>query len=137
LVVVYDIPCGLILFHLTHIHCFSSQGLTQVEEMLIAAVMPIMSVYCLPQSGHVINLFQDVVSFARMLCHLFHSTTSVANVETDPAPSDEELYDSHLPQSFVPSTSPSMTEQEAVCHSVQQRQSTQLDTFWAPFHSMS
>ena len=41
---------------------------------------------------------------------------------TDPAPSDEELNDSHLPQLFVPSTSPSMTEQEAVCHSVQQRQ---------------
>ena len=39
---------------------------------------------------------------------------------TDPAPSDEELNDSHLPQSFVPSTSPSMTEQEAVRHSVQQ-----------------
>ena len=37
---------------LTHIHCFSYsyvQGLTQVEEMLIAAVMPIMSVYRLPR----------------------------------------------------------------------------------------
>ena len=42
---------------------------------------------------------------------------------TDPAPSDEELNDSHRPQSFVPSTS-SMTEQEAVHHSVQQRQSS-------------
>ena len=40
---------------------------------------------------------------------------------TDPAPSDEELNDSHLPQSTVPSTS-SMTEQVAVRHSVQQRQ---------------
>ena len=65
--------------------------------------------------------------------------SSAANVETDPTPSDEELYDYHLklPQSFVPSTSPSMTEQEAVRHSVQQRQSSQLDTFWAPFHSIS
>ena len=38
------------------------QGLTQVEEMLISAVMPIMSVYRLPQgySGHVVNLPQDV-----------------------------------------------------------------------------
>ena len=32
---------------------------------------------------------------------------------TDPAPSDEELSDSHLPQWSVPSTSPSMTEQES------------------------
>ena len=44
------------------------QGLTQVEEMLISLVMPIMSVYQLPlgqygYSGHVINLPQDVASF--------------------------------------------------------------------------
>ena len=41
------------------------QGLTQVEEMLISPVMPILSVYRLPHgqfgySGHVINLPQDV-----------------------------------------------------------------------------
>ena len=41
---------------------------------------------------------------------------------TDPEPSDEELNDSHLPQLSVPSTSPSMTEQVAVRHSVKQRQ---------------
>ena len=51
------------------------QGLTQVEEMLISAVMPIMSVYRLPQgqfgySGHVINLPQDVTSFAQSLPRL-------------------------------------------------------------------
>ena len=43
------------------------QGLTQVEEMLISPVMPIMSVYQHPlgqygYSGHVINLLQDVAS---------------------------------------------------------------------------
>ena len=48
------------------------QGLTQVEEMLISSVMPIMSVYRLPlgqygYTGHVINLPQDVVSFLRLL----------------------------------------------------------------------
>ena len=48
------------------------QGLTQVEEMLISPVMPIMSVYQLPlgqygYSGHVINLPQDVASFVRSL----------------------------------------------------------------------
>ena len=51
------------------------QGLTQVEEMLISAVMPIMSVYRLPQgqygySGHVVNLPQDVASFAQSLPRL-------------------------------------------------------------------
>ena len=51
------------------------QGLTQVEEMLISAVMPIMSVYRLPQgqygySGHVVNLPQDVTSFVQSLPRL-------------------------------------------------------------------
>ena len=50
------------------------QGLTQVEEMLISPVMPIMSVYQLPlgqygYSGHVINLPQDVASFAPPSLH--------------------------------------------------------------------
>ena len=48
------------------------QDLTQVEEMLISAVLPIMTLYCLPHSqygysGHVINLPQDVASFANSL----------------------------------------------------------------------
>ena len=48
-------------------HCL--QGLTQVEEMLISAVMPIMSLYKLPHgqyryTGHVVNLPQVVASFA-------------------------------------------------------------------------
>ena len=50
-------------------------GLTQVEEMLISAVMPMMSVYRLPYgqygySGHVINFPQDVLSFATTLPRL-------------------------------------------------------------------
>ncbi|CAI8017284.1 hypothetical protein GBAR_LOCUS10520, partial [Geodia barretti] len=50
-------------------------GLTQVEEMLISAVMPIMSLYRLPQgqygyTGHVVNLPQDVASFAHSLPRL-------------------------------------------------------------------
>ena len=49
-----------------------TQDLTQVEEMLISAVLPIMSLYKLPHgqyaySGHVINLPQDVASFANSL----------------------------------------------------------------------
>ena len=47
-------------------------GLTQVEEMLISSVMPIMSLYHLPHgqfgySGHIINLPQDVATFVKML----------------------------------------------------------------------
>ena len=54
---------------------FFFQGLTQVEEMLISAVMPIMSIYHLPHgqygySGHVINLPQDTLSFAASLPRL-------------------------------------------------------------------
>ena len=51
---------------------FNMQGLTQVEEMLISAVLPIMTLYRLPQgqygySGHVVNLPQDIGSFATSL----------------------------------------------------------------------
>ena len=48
------------------------QGLTQVEEMLISSVMPIMSLYHLPHgqfgySGHIINLPQDIATFTNTL----------------------------------------------------------------------
>ncbi len=48
------------------------QGLSQVEEMLISLVIPIMSVYRLPHGqygykGHVINLPQDITAFATSL----------------------------------------------------------------------
>lgn len=57
------------------LQCTSLQGLTQVEEMLISAVMPIMSIYRLPHgqysySGHVINLPQNIASFATSLPRL-------------------------------------------------------------------
>ena len=48
------------------------QGLTPVEEMLISAILPIMTLYRLPHgqygySGHVINLPQDIASLADKL----------------------------------------------------------------------
>ena len=54
---------------------FPPQGLTQVEEMLISAVMPVMSIYRLPHGqygykGHIINLPQDVSAFATSLPRL-------------------------------------------------------------------
>ena len=55
--------------------CDYLQGLTQVEEMLISAVLPVMSLYKLPHgqcvySRHVIKLLQDVTSFANTLLQL-------------------------------------------------------------------
>lgn len=48
------------------------QGLTQIEEMLICAMMPMMSLYHLPYgqygySGHVTNLPQDIATFTSTL----------------------------------------------------------------------
>ncbi len=54
------------------IFIFKIKGLSQAEEMLISTVMPLMSIYRLPHGqygykGHVINLPQDVTSFASSL----------------------------------------------------------------------
>ena len=54
---------------------FQLQDLTHAEEMLITAVLPILSIYRLPHgqysySGHVISLPQDVASFATSLPRL-------------------------------------------------------------------
>ena len=67
------IPCCVVSIYSPL--CISSQGLTQVEEMLISRVLPIMSLYRLPHgqyaySGHVINLPQDVACFANSLPRL-------------------------------------------------------------------
>ena len=48
------------------------EGLSQIEEVLISAIVPMMSVYQLPHSqfgysGHVLNLPQNVSSFAKQL----------------------------------------------------------------------
>ena len=48
------------------------QGLKQVEGILISSVLPIMTLYHLPYcqygySGHVVNLPQDVASFANYM----------------------------------------------------------------------
>ena len=68
---VYDCIIG----HDVMVLDFELQDLTQVEEMLISTVLPIMSIYRLPHgqysySGHVINLPQDVASFATRLPRL-------------------------------------------------------------------
>ena len=54
---------------------WSLQGLTPAEEMLVSVVMPIMSIYRLPlgqygYTGHIINLPQDIVTFAHSLPRL-------------------------------------------------------------------
>ena len=197
------------MFCLTFVPCHL-QGLTQVEEMLISAVMPIMSVYRLPQgqcgySGHVVNLHQDVASFSHSLPRLpsqldvivvrkeganqshldfrvrravvlralqwlvthnqyYHSvgvtidTTaldqlpqdgnisqllSVAEDTTTDSPStsgtaaaEDGSCEEDLPQSFVLVAVPSMTEQETVQQSVQQRQSSQPTVMWPTIGGM-
>ena len=65
----------VIMWHSNNYTITFVQGLTQVEEMLISAVLPIMSLYKLPHgqygySGHVINLPQDIASFANSLPRL-------------------------------------------------------------------
>ena len=192
-----------------YMYTYSMQGLTQVEEMLVSAVMPIMSIYRLPHgqygySGHVVNLPQDVASFVSSLPRLpseldvivmrkegasqshpdFHVrrsvvhralqwlitnnkyyralnvridanalvqlpqdgnlsqltsvtvesadtdslTTSSQSTETPPTTDatadDSDPCDGHMPQSFVPIATRSMTEQEAVEQSLQERQSS-------------
>ena len=57
------------------IDIWSLQGLTPAEEMLVSAVMPILSIYGLPlgqygYTGHIINLPQDVVTIAHSLPRL-------------------------------------------------------------------
>ena len=65
----------MIIFSKWHPYQISLQGLIRVEEILISGVLPIMSLYRLPHgqyaySGHVINLPQDVASFANTLPRL-------------------------------------------------------------------
>ena len=79
------------------------QGLTQVEEMLISGVLPIMSIYHLPQGqygyhGHVINIPQDVISFANSLPRLL-SNLDVLIVRKGTA--DEQHHDFCVRKSVV------------------------------------
>lgn len=166
--------------------------------MLISAVMPIMSVYRLPlgqiaYSGHVINLPQDVMSFANTLPRLpsqldvivvrkvanqshrdfrarrskvhsalqwlihnniyyqanriqidmdaiaqlpedghlqnLHTVIPTADDQLEPpAAEDDDSSELDLSRSFVPLTTQSMTEQEAIQHSIEQRQSNHSST---------
>ena len=64
-----------IILGIMHCTIVPLQGLTQVEEMLISPVLPIMSLYRLPRgqyaySGHEINLPQDVATFTNSLPRL-------------------------------------------------------------------
>ena len=178
--------------------------------MLISAVMPIMSVYRLPQgqygySGHIVNLPQDVASFSQSLPRLpsqldvivvrkeganqshrdfrvrravvlralqwlvthnqyYHSvgvtinttaldqlpqdgnisqlvsvtedTTTDSPSTSDTATAEDDPCDEDLPQSFVPVAAPSMTEQETVQQSVQQRQSSHPTLMWPTIGGM-
>ena len=75
-----------------------------MEEMLISAVMPIMSVYRLPlgqygYSGHVVNLPQDVASFSH-----WPSLTTPRRCLEDAPVSSSEISASFLLSWTCPST---------------------------------
>ena len=71
----------------------------------------------LPQDGNV----SDLVSVTQETSS--HTSTSTVD-STSSDITDDSLYNDHLQQSFVPIAVPSMTEQEAVQQSVDQRQSS-------------
>ena len=80
-------------------------GLTQVEEMLVAAVMPMMSIYRLPYgqygySGHVINFPQDVLRFAASLPRL-PSQLDVMVVRREGTAPGQSHRDFHVRRSVV------------------------------------
>lgn len=62
------------------------------------------------------------LNLCQLLNPLSTSTSDITTISATENAPDEELYDEHLPQSFVPVATPSMTEQEAVEQSVEQRQ---------------
>ena len=75
----------------------------------------------LPQDGNVYDLLS--VTDECSLPDIPSTTTTTATTNT-PTTSDTVELEDNLPQSFVPIAAPSMTEQEAVQQSVDQRQST-------------
>ena len=86
-----------------HPYQISLQELTQVEEMLISGVLPIMSLYRLPHgqyaySGHVINLPQDVASFANTLPRLPSQLDVIVVIKEGAA---ESHHDFHVRRSVV------------------------------------
>ena len=65
------------------------EGLTQVEEMLIARALPIMRVYIKPggqrgYSGHCINLPQNVAELAHSLGRVENTESGIRKPESDP-----------------------------------------------------
>ena len=100
------------------LHFYILQGLTQVEEMLLSAVMPIMSIYRLPHglygySGHVINLPQDVHSFVLALSQL-PSQLDIVLVKKEGASQCHR--DFHVRRSVV--VNGAMGTVEAICYHI-------------------
>ena len=73
----------------------------------------------LPQDGNISQLVS-----------VTEDTTTDSPSTTDTAAAEDDSCDEDLPQSFVPVAAPSMTEQEIVQQSVQQRQSSQPTLMW-------
>uniref|UniRef100_A0A1X7U1P7 DUF6570 domain-containing protein n=1 Tax=Amphimedon queenslandica TaxID=400682 RepID=A0A1X7U1P7_AMPQE len=100
------------------------QGLSQAEEMLISAVLPVMSIYKLPHgqygySGHVLNFPQSfATSLPRLAADIIQSEVEVT--------SDEATTEDHYCSSFVPNAAPPDTERETIQQALGQSQSSTL-----------
>ena len=75
--------------------------LSQVEEMLVSGIMPIMSIYQLPlrqygYKGHVINLPQDVTSFACTFPKLLSKLEMSVRTQQDQSHRDFRHYNNHI-----------------------------------------
>ena len=85
-----------------HITCTTVQTMCAFDHNAIAQ---------LPEDGNLSNVTSITIE------------SSEASDPPDATPESSDPYDAHLAQSFVPIATCSMTEQEAVRHSVHQRQS--------------
>ena len=74
----------------------------------------------LPQNGNISQLVSIIED----------TTTDSASTSNTAAAAEDDLCDEHLPQSFMPVAATSMTEQETVQQSVQQRQYSQPALMW-------
>ena len=70
------------------------------------------------------------------LVSVAEDTTTDSPSPSDTAAAEDHLCEEDLPQSFVPVAAPSMTEQETVQQSVQQRQSSHPTLMWPTIRGM-
>ena len=78
----------------------------------------------LPQDGNLTHLTSITVDSSNSIDHRFSADCSTSDIPSANSPTSDstDSYDSHFPQLCVPIATRSMMEQEAVQHSLLQRQ---------------